>query len=164
MVDFDQTLIALFAATRWHEGASVANGAPNTGANTGGAGTCPCSATPEVIEPSGPVGNARASHCIHPHLPRRGNAPHQLNQVMSENGSEGTSASRINSATAYSNVKRDFSAMPAGSYGDHSPMSVELDAIAGRMEQMIATASDRAKAHIRLPIHESPHRCVCTGS
>jgi len=45
---------------------------------------------------------------------------------MSENGSERASASRINSATAYSNVDRDFSAMAAGSHGDHAPVSVEL--------------------------------------
>jgi hypothetical protein len=78
----------------------------------------PSSAPPKPVEPSGPIGNARASHCIHPHLPGGGNAPHQLNHVMSENGSERASASRINSATAYSNVNRNFSAMAAGSQSE----------------------------------------------
>ena len=119
-------LVTLFAANRWHGGASGANGAPNTRADTGGSGSGPCPATPKPIEPSGPLGAARASHCIHPDLPGGGNAPDQLNWVMSENGSERASASRINSATAYSNVDRDFSAMAAGSHGDHAPVSVEL--------------------------------------
>jgi hypothetical protein len=53
---------------------------------------------------------------------------------MSESGSERASASRINSATAYSNVDGDFSAMAAGSHGDHAPVSVELSRNCGRWE------------------------------
>jgi hypothetical protein len=45
---------------------------------------------------------------------------------MSESGSERASARRKNLATAYSNVNRDFSAMAAGSHGDHAPISIEL--------------------------------------
>src|SRR6476620_1914666 len=132
MVDFDQRLITLFAATRWHGGAPGANGAPNARADTGGPGTGPCSATPKPIEPSGPIGTARASHCIHPDLPRGGNVPHQLNRVKNESRSEGAPTGRINSATAYSDVNRDFSAMAAGSHGDHGPVSVELGGNCGR--------------------------------
>ena len=106
--------------------------APNARADTGRPGTSPCSATPKPIEPSGPIGTARASHCIHPDLPRGGNAPHQLNWVKNESRSERASTSRINSATAYSNVNRDFSAMAAGSHGDHDPVSVELGRNCGR--------------------------------
>jgi hypothetical protein len=157
MVDFDQRLITLFAAIRWHEGASVANGAPNARANTGGAGTCPCSATPKQIEPSGPIGNARASHCIHPHLTRGGNAPHQLNQVMSENGSEGASASRINSATAYSNVNRDFSAMAAGSHGDQAPVSVELGRNCRRNETDDCESGRESEGPNMIGNHGGPH-------
>jgi len=91
-----------------------------------GTGTEPRPAALNPIEPSGPLGAARASHCIHPDLPPGGNAPDQLNRVMSESDSERASASRINSATAYSNVDRDFSAMAPGSNGDHAPVSIEL--------------------------------------
>jgi hypothetical protein len=109
-------------------------GTPNARADAGGPSTLPRPAAPKPIEPSGPVGAARASHCIHPDLPGGGNAPDQLNRVMSENGSERASASRINSATAYSNIDRDFSAMAAGSHGDHAPISVELSRNCGRRE------------------------------
>ena len=78
------------------------------------------------------MSDPRASHCLHLDLPRGGNAAAQLNRVMSESGSERASTSRINSATAYSNVNRDLSAMAAGSHSDHAPVSVELGRICGR--------------------------------
>ena len=111
---------------------SKANGGPNARADAGGPNTGPRSAAPKPIEPSGPLGAARASHCIHPDLPHGGDTPDQLNWVMSESGSERASASRINSATAYSNVDGDFSAMAAGSHGDHAPVSIELGRICRR--------------------------------
>jgi hypothetical protein len=129
VVDFDQRLMTLFAVTRQHapaQRASGANGVPNTRADTGGPGTGPSPAAPKPTEASGPIGTARASHGIHPDLPRGGNAPDQLNRVMSERGSERGSTSRINSAPAYSNVNRDFSAMAAGGHGEHAPVSVEV--------------------------------------
>src|SRR6476620_9237029 len=78
------------------------------------------------------MSDPRASHCLHLDLPRGGNAAAQLNRVMSESGSERASTSRIDSATAYSNVNRDLSAMAAGSHSDHAPVSVELGSICGR--------------------------------
>src|SRR5262245_38375011 len=103
-----------------------ADGVPNTRADTGRPGTGPSPVAPKPIEPSGPISTARASHRIHPDLPRGINAPLQLNWVMSESGSERASARGKNSATAYFDVNRDFSAMAAGSHGDHAPVSVDL--------------------------------------
>ena len=57
---------------------------------------------PKPIEPSGSLGGARASHCIHPDLPRGGNAADQLNGVASK-----TSTRRKNSALAYYKANRD---------------------------------------------------------
>jgi len=118
-------------ATPTH-GALRTNGVPNARANTGRPGTGPSPAAPKTIEPSGPIGNTRASHCIHPDLARGGNSPHQLNRVMSESGSKRGSASRINSAAAYSDANRNCSAMAAGSHGDHAPVSVKLGRNCGR--------------------------------
>jgi hypothetical protein len=168
MVDFDQGLITLFAATRWHapaQRASGANSVPNTRADTRGPGTGPTPAAPKPTEPSGPIGTARASDCIHPDLPRGGNAPDQLNRVMSERGSERGSTSRINSATAYSNVNRDASTMAAGSHGDHAPISIEL----GRSCRPSGTDDceshrESEGAHNTIANHESPHRCVVLNS
>ena len=102
-------------------------GGPNARAETGRPGTSPRPAAPKPTELSGHMGDARASHCIHPDLPRVGNAPAQLNWVRNE----GTT-SRINSAAAYSKANRDSSAMAAGSHGDHVPVSVELGRKRGR--------------------------------
>ena len=134
-----------------------ASGVPNARTDAGGPGTRPCSATPKPIELSGPIGTARASHCIHADLPRGGNAPHQLNRVMSESGSERASTSRINSATAYSNVNRDFSAMAAGSNGDHAPVSIELGRICGRDGTDDCEDGRQSEGAPTIANHRSPH-------
>jgi hypothetical protein len=98
-----------------------ANGAPNARADTGRPGTGPRTAPLKPIKPSGPLGDAWASHRIHADLPGRGNAADQLNLVASE-----TSPGRKNSAVVYSKANGDFSAMAAGGHGDHVPVSVKL--------------------------------------
>ena len=102
-------------------------GAPNARAETGGPATRPSPAAPKPPEPSGPMGGARASHCIHPDMPRGGNAAAQLNRVKSER-----STRRMNSAAVYSEANLDVSAMAAGSHGDHAPVSIELGRNCGR--------------------------------
>jgi hypothetical protein len=73
------------------------------------------------------MGETRPSHCIHPDLPRGGNAAAQLNGVKSKRSTSG-----INSAVAYPKADRDFPAMTASSNCDHAPFSVELGRNCGR--------------------------------
>src|SRR5689334_8355686 len=77
---------------------------------------------------------------------------------MSEGGSERASASRINSATAYSNVDGDFSAMAAGSHGDHPTVSIELGRNCGR-SGADDCESQQSKGAYTIPNHTSPHSC-----
>ena len=144
-------------------GALGANGAPNARAETGGPGTRPCSATPKPIEPSGPIGTARASHCLHLDLPRAGNAPHQPKRVMSENGSERASTSGVNSTAAYSKADRDLSAMATGSHSDHAPVSIELGRICGPDETDDCEDGRQSEGAPTIANHRSPHtvgQCV----
>src|SRR6476646_5439713 len=104
------------------------------------------------------MSDPRASHCLHLDLPRGGNAAAQLNRVMSESGSERASTSRINSATAYSNVNRDFSAMAAGSHGDHAPVSVELGRNCGRSGTEDCESHRQSEGAHTTANHESPPR------
>jgi hypothetical protein len=66
------------------------------------------------------MGHARASHCIHPDLPRGGNAAAQLNRVKDKRSTSG-----IKPAVAYAKANRNFSAMAASRHGDHAPFAVE---------------------------------------
>ena len=95
------------------------------------------------------MGHARASHCIHPDLPRGGNAAAQLNRVKDKRSTSG-----INSAVAYAKANRNFSAMAAGRHATMLHLPSNGDAIAGRAEQKIVKTVARAKAHLRLPIIE----------
>jgi len=63
------------------------------------------------------MGDAGASHCIYPGLPRGANATAQLNRVKSERSTSG-----INSAAAYAHTNRDCSAMATRSHGDRAPV------------------------------------------
>jgi hypothetical protein len=75
---------------------------------------------------------------------------------MSESGSERASASRINSATAYSNVDGDFSAMAAGSFmATIRQCPSNWAAIASGAEPMIAKAN-KAKSAYTIANHTSP--------
>jgi len=111
---------------------SRADGVPNARTDTGWPSTSPRSGAPKPIEPSGSLCAARASYRIHSHLPRSGNATDQLNGVSSETRSKRRPTSRKNSATAYSNVNRNCSAVAAGSHGDQAPVSVKLGRNSGR--------------------------------
>jgi len=131
------------------------NCAPNARAETGGAGTGPRPATPKPTEPSGPMGDARAGHCIHPDLSRGGNAAAQLNRVRNKR-----STSRINSAVAYPKANRDFSAMATGSHGDHAPVSVELGRNCGRSGIENCESGRQSEGAHTIANHGSPHTCV----
>src|SRR5215831_8851814 len=162
-VNLDQRPITLFVATQWHaptHGALRTNGVPNARANTGRPGTGPSSAAPKTIEPSGPIGNTRASHCIHPDLARGGNPPHQLKRVMSESGSKRGSASRKNSAAAYSDVNRNCSAMAAGSHGDHAPATIELGRNCRRSGKDDCESARQSEGAHTIANHESTHGWV----
>ncbi len=139
-VNLDQRPITLFVATQWH--------APTHGA------------APKTTEPSGPIGNTRASHCIHPDLARGGNSPHQLNPVMSESGSKRGSASRINSAAAYSDANRNCSAMAAGSHGDHAPTTIELGRNCRRSGTDDCESARQSEGAHTIANHESTHGWV----
>ena len=128
------------------------NGGPLARAETGGPGTGPRPAAPRPTEPSDPIGGARASHCIHPDLPRGGNAAVQLNRVASER-----STSRMNSAAAYSKANVDFSAMAAGRHGDHEPVSVELGRICGRSGTDDCESGRHSEGAHTNANHGSPH-------
>jgi hypothetical protein len=138
-------------------GALRTNGVPNARANTGRPGTGPSPAAPKTTEPSGPIGNTRASHCIHPDLARGGNSPHQLNRVMSESGSKRGSASRINSAAAYSDANRNCSAMAAGSHGDHAPTTIELGRNCRRSGTDDCESARQSEGAHTIANHESTH-------
>src|SRR5262249_61776923 len=69
---------------------------------------------------------------------------------------ERASASRINSATAYSNVNRDFSAMAAGSQSDHSPVSVELGRRCGQNGTNDWNSQRQREGAHTIANHESP--------
>lgn len=127
-------------------------GAPNARAETGGPATGPSPAAPNRPEPSGPVGAARASHCIHPDIPRGGNAAAQLNRVKSER-----STGRINSAAVYSEADVDVSAMAAGSLGDHAPVSIELGRNCGRSGTNDCGSDRQNDAAHTIASHGSPH-------
>jgi hypothetical protein len=73
-----------------------ANSAPNARAETGGSASGPRPAAPKPTELSGPMGDARASHCLHPGVARGRNAAAQMHRVKNER-----SARRIKSAAAY---------------------------------------------------------------
>src|SRR5262249_30943395 len=143
-------------ATPTH-GALRTNGVPNARANTGRPGTGPSPAAPKTTEPSGPIGNTRASHCIYPDLARGGNSPHQLNRVMSESGSKRGSASRINSAAAYSDANRNCSAMAAGSHGDHAPTTIELGRNCRRSGTDDCESARQSEGANTIANHESTH-------
>ena len=128
------------------------NGGPLARAETGGPGTGPRPAAPRPTEPSDPIGGARASHCIHPDLPRGGNAAVHLNWVASER-----STSRMNSAAAYSKANVDFSAMAAGRHGDHEPVSVELGRICGRSGTDDCESGRHSEGAHTNANHGSPH-------
>ena len=128
------------------------NGGPHARAETGGPATGPRPAAPRRTEPSGPIGDARPSHCIHPDLPRGGNAAVQLNRVASER-----STSRMNSAAAYSKANVDFSAMAAGGHGDHEPVSVELRRICGRSGTDDCESGRQSEGAHTIANHGSPH-------
>ena len=128
------------------------NGGPLARAETGGPGTGPRPAAPRPTEPSGPIGGARPSHCIHPDLPRGGNAAVQLNWVASERAT-----SRMNSAAAYSKANVDFSAMAAGRHGDHEPVSVELGRICGRSGTDDCESGRQSEGAHTNANHGSPH-------
>jgi hypothetical protein len=132
-----------------------ANGAPNARAETGGTGTGPRSAAPRPTEPSDPLGDAGASHCINPDLPRGGNAAGQLNPVKNER-----STSRINSAAAYPKANRNLSAMAAGRHGDHAPASVELGRNCGRSGTDDCESGQQSEGAHTIANHGSPHTCV----
>jgi len=136
------------------------NGVPNARANTGRPGTGPSPAAPKTTEPSGPIGNTRASHCIHPDLARGGNSPHQLNRVMSESGSKRGSASRINSVAAYSDANRNCSAMAAGSHGDHAPTTIELGRNCRRSGKDDCESARQSEGAHTIANHESTHGWV----
>src|SRR5262245_25874289 len=57
---------------------------PNAGADTRGTRTGPGPAAAKPTEPSGPMGDAWASHSFHLDLPRRRNVAAQLNRVRGE--------------------------------------------------------------------------------
>ena len=99
------------------------------------------------------MGDARASHCIHPDLPRGGNAAAQLNRVRNESSTSG-----INSAVAYPEAYRDFSAMATGSYGDHAPVSVELGRKCGRSGTDDCESGPQREGAHTIANHGSPHR------
>jgi hypothetical protein len=80
------------------KGVLGANGAPKARAETRGPGTGPRPAAPKPSEPPGPMGDARASHCIHPDLSRGGNPAGQLNRMKNERSM--SLAIRTMSATA----------------------------------------------------------------
>jgi hypothetical protein len=101
------------------------------------------------------MGAARASQCIHPSLPRGGNAAGQLNWVASERAT-----SRINSAAAYSKANVDFSAMAAGSHGDHEPVSVGLGRNCGRSGTDNCESGRQGEGADTIANHWSPHACV----
>src|SRR5262249_23097005 len=102
---------------------------------------------------------ARASHCIHPDLPRSGDAPDQLNRVSSEARSKRRPTSRINSAPAYSNVNRNCSAMAARGHGDHAPVSIKLGRNCRRATNDCESHRQSEGAHT-IANHESAHRQV----
>ena len=104
-----------------------ATGAPNAGTETGGPATRPRPAAPNRAEPSGPMGDARASHCRHLDLTRAGNAAAYLDRIDSEK-----SISRMNAAAVYAESNRYGSAVAAGSHGDHAPASIGLGRNCGR--------------------------------
>ena len=128
------------------------NGGPHARAETGGPGTGPRPAAPRPTEPSGPIGGARPSHCIHPDLPRGGNVAAHLNRVASERAT-----SRMNSAAAYSKTNVDFSAMAAGGHGDHEPVSVELRRICGRSGTDDCESGRHSEGAHTNANHGSPH-------
>jgi hypothetical protein len=129
-----------------------ANGTPNARAETGRPSTGPRPAALKPTEPPGPIGATRASHCIHPDLPRSGDAAGQLNRTKNE-----LSTSRINSPAAYSEANRDFSAMAAGSHGDHAPVSIELGRNCGRSGTHDCESGRQSEGTHTIANHGSPH-------
>jgi hypothetical protein len=133
------------------KGVLGANGAPKARAETRGPGTGPRPAAPKPSEPPGPMGDARASHCIHPDLSRGENPAGQLNRMKNER-----SMSRINSAAAYSKADRDFSAMAAGSHGDHAPVSVKRGRNCGRSGTDDCESGRHSEGALTIDNHGSP--------
>src|SRR5262249_40187144 len=95
--------------------------------------------------------------CIHPHLPRSGDAPDQLNRVMRESSSERRPTSRKNAATAYSNVNSNCSAVAARSHGDHAPVSVKLGRNSGRNGRDDCENGRQSEGIRTVGKHRSPH-------
>jgi len=101
------------------------------------------------------MGDARASHCIYPDLPRGGNAAAQLNAVKSERSTSGK-----NSAAAYAKANRYFSAMAVGRHGEHAPISVELGRNCGRSGIENCESGRQSEGAHTIANHGSPHTCV----
>ena len=129
-------------------------GVPNPRAEAGGPATGPGPATSRPPEPSDPICGARASHCIHPHMPRRRNAAAQLNGVKSER-----STSRINSATVYAEADVDGSAMAASSVDCHAPVSIELGGNCWRSRANDCPSGQQDNGAHAIANHGSPHNC-----
>lgn len=138
------------------ECASGAIGAPNARAETGRPATRPSPAAPNPTEPSGPMGDARASHRFQLDMPRCGHATAQLNRVKSER-----STGRMNSAAVYAHPNRDGSAMAAGRHGGHAPVSVELGRNCGRSGIDDCGSGRQSEGAHMIANHGSPHtRCT----
>jgi hypothetical protein len=130
-------------------------GVPNARAETGGPGTGPNPAAPKPVEPSIPMGSARASHRIHPGLTRGGNAAAQLNWV-----SRKRSTRRMNSAAIYSEANLDVAAVAMGSFSDHAPASIELARNCGRSGTDDCESRRQSEGAHTIVNHGSPHTCV----
>src|SRR5262249_33367361 len=93
-------------------------------------------------EASGDIGGARASHCVRLYIPGGGDTAAQLRRVTADVISTG----RIESAAVYCEAELDASAMALGRLGHHAPVSVEREAIADGVEQLVAEASFREQS------------------